>query len=377
MKNKIIKKLAFGTIVICILMSFMPLVFQTTAIDYGKSGHFNIKTGKKLGIVSYNPDNHVIANASYCTGAQAGGVHQSDYSYDPYTIDIEQSLDPQYNYVTNINGGNAFVDFTCCPDQPCLYSSAGAITQSDFTLSASSTFISTSTGTLHEHSLYVWRSSVPQPSVSASGFHNENIPSSISVSPLQLNIPFTITETGYGFIQKACLSVLGDYWHDDHKYGYSHILAEWKIIDLNNNIIVADSLSVGTDGDFTDDWIGEREFIIEPGNYQFIIPKYKSQSYASLALSEPGELFAGFMSGDNFDITIFFRRHQFILGDINDDGFVNTGDIDLLVSAIAAGSADQFYELFSYGSYWAADINHDGLVNTGDIDPFVHILSNI
>ena len=45
-----------------------------------------------------------------------------------------------------------------------------------------------------------------------------------------------------------------------------------------------------------------------------------------------------------------------ILGDLNGDGFVNTGDVSVLYQAILSGSTDVEY-----------DLNGDGNVNTGDV----------
>ncbi len=45
-----------------------------------------------------------------------------------------------------------------------------------------------------------------------------------------------------------------------------------------------------------------------------------------------------------------------ILGDLNGDGFVNTGDVSVLYQAIVSGSTDALY-----------DLNGDGNVNTGDV----------
>ena len=53
----------------------------------------------------------------------------------------------------------------------------------------------------------------------------------------------------------------------------------------------------------------------------------------------------------------------FILGDVNQDGVVNLGDIGPFVTILFSGN---------YST--EADVNEDGVVNLGDIGPFVDIL---
>lgn len=61
-----------------------------------------------------------------------------------------------------------------------------------------------------------------------------------------------------------------------------------------------------------------------------------------------------------------------LLGDMNCDGVINTGDIDPFVLALLdpATYAVQFPDC----DLLNADVNGDGEVNTGDIDPFVALL---
>lgn len=63
-----------------------------------------------------------------------------------------------------------------------------------------------------------------------------------------------------------------------------------------------------------------------------------------------------------------------LIGDLNCDGLINTGDIDPFVLALLdpADYANSFPDCNRFN----ADANGDGLVNTGDIDPFVELLLN-
>ena len=50
------------------------------------------------------------------------------------------------------------------------------------------------------------------------------------------------------------------------------------------------------------------------------------------------------------------------LGDVNDDGKVNTRDVIIILQAIAARTTDDFTDM----QFAAADVNHDGVINTRD-----------
>ena len=52
-----------------------------------------------------------------------------------------------------------------------------------------------------------------------------------------------------------------------------------------------------------------------------------------------------------------------VFGDLNDDGFVNTGDVSVLYQAILSGSTDALY-----------DLNGDGNVNTGDVSTLYSLI---
>ena len=50
-------------------------------------------------------------------------------------------------------------------------------------------------------------------------------------------------------------------------------------------------------------------------------------------------------------------------GDLNNDGFVNTGDVSALYAALLSGSTDPKY-----------DLNGDGSINTGDVSTLYRII---
>ena len=64
----------------------------------------------------------------------------------------------------------------------------------------------------------------------------------------------------------------------------------------------------------------------------------------------------GHSRGDNSGIVT-------LEGDLNGDGFVNTGDVSELYKAILAGYTDAMY-----------DVNGDGSINTGDVSAIYKII---
>ncbi len=65
--------------------------------------------------------------------------------------------------------------------------------------------------------------------------------------------------------------------------------------------------------------------------------------------------------------------HQFILGDVNNDGSVLYADVDPFVEAL--GITQETFQIHRpLWSWLAADCNHDGMITFADIDPFVDLL---
>jgi hypothetical protein len=67
--------------------------------------------------------------------------------------------------------------------------------------------------------------------------------------------------------------------------------------------------------------------------------------------------------------------HVYTLGDVNNDGAVNFGDITPFIFALNHNQ-QQYNESYPNGYYFTADCNLDGVVNFGDINPFVALLSS-
>jgi hypothetical protein len=62
-----------------------------------------------------------------------------------------------------------------------------------------------------------------------------------------------------------------------------------------------------------------------------------------------------------------------ILGDVNNDGYVNFEDVDPFTCALSSGEAI-FALRYPNGNYWAADCNQDIAIDFMDIDSFIEIL---
>ena len=94
---------------------------------------------------------------------------------------------------------------------------------------------------------------------------------------------------------------------------------------------------------------------------------------------DPESLFASGESGDGLGHLGSFSHGEFVppdsglLGDMNHDGVVDTGDVSLFVLALT--NPGQYESLFGIGPELVGDINQDGSFDTGDVSAFVALLT--
>jgi hypothetical protein len=270
---------------------------------------------------------------------------------------VDHPLHPFSTHVSDLGQGHASQELSTY----WTYSSGASDLLTGFTVDAFDVVIHFSAHALHQHGL---SASVGDINCEAAGhaFNGYNAPQGAKWEPLHMTLPFIATEPGYLYVQQSTLSVGGFGWDDEHGYAYSKVDAGWKVIDSNNNLVVSDAYSVQTNVTWTEQWEGEREFPISAGEYQFET-SYNSRSTSVLTVGRNQNMARGFQSGDNYVVTLRFRRHPFLLGDVNDDGVVNFDDINPFVMILASGEYDP-----------VADINQDGEVNFDDINPFIELL---
>ena len=63
-----------------------------------------------------------------------------------------------------------------------------------------------------------------------------------------------------------------------------------------------------------------------------------------------------------------------LLGDMNHDGFVDTGDVSVFVFAMTNPAG--YEALYEIAPTLMGDINQDGAFDTGDVASFVHLLTH-
>ncbi len=90
----------------------------------------------------------------------------------------------------------------------------------------------------------------------------------------------------------------------------------------------------------------------------------------TIDFSRDGQLF----SYGRYDATVIVARNPYYPrpGDLNCDGYVNSGDIDSFVLALS--DPQMYAQQYPGCDILNADCNADGQVNFADIDPFVALL---
>ena len=98
------------------------------------------------------------------------------------------------------------------------------------------------------------------------------------------------------------------------------------------------------------------------------IVAWGSNSFGQCSVPAPNRGFVGLAAGGEHSLGL-----KADTGDVNCDGLVNNGDIDVFILALtdSAGYAAAHPRCHLLN----ADINGDGLVNNGDIDPFIALLT--
>ena len=76
---------------------------------------------------------------------------------------------------------------------------------------------------------------------------------------------------------------------------------------------------------------------------------------------------------DDFLVVGFGCSYEYVTGDLNCDGLVNSFDIDPFVLALS--DPGEYASAYPDCNWMLADANGDGVVNAFDIDPFVNLLT--
>lgn len=88
------------------------------------------------------------------------------------------------------------------------------------------------------------------------------------------------------------------------------------------------------------------------------------------AINDRGQILVSWSSSESAILS------PFVLGDLNDDGFVNAWDIDGFIEALVDREAFAAARPDCWHEGWAADLNQDARIDAWDIDPFIRAIAD-